>query len=108
MLRRRIRILLIIGVLIAMAGCDSEKPKPLDVAGEKIYAMRGVITARNPQQGTITVDHEAIRGFMEAMAMEYPVRGVAVDRLPANGARITAKLHVTDDAFWLTDVQKSE
>lgn len=39
--------------------------------------------------------------------MKYPVRGVTVDLLPAIGARIRAKLHVTDDAFWLTDVQKS-
>jgi protein SCO1/2 len=87
--------------------CDSEKPKPRSVAGEKIYAMRGVITARNPQQSTITIDHEAIPGFMEAMVMDYPVRGAEVDRLPANGSRITARLHVTEDAFWVTDIQKS-
>ena len=93
-------------ILIALVGCDSEKAKPISVAGEKIYPLRGVITARNPQQATITVNHEAIPGFMEAMIMDYPVRGAAVDRLPANGSRVTARLHVTDDAFWVTDVRK--
>ncbi|HEX6640978.1 MAG TPA: copper-binding protein, partial [Thermoanaerobaculia bacterium] len=54
---------------------------------------------------TLNVDHEAIPGFMEAMTMDYSVRGAKVTALPADKSRIEAKLHVTDRAYWLTDVK---
>jgi protein SCO1/2 len=104
MLRTRCALLLVAGVLLLTA-CDSGKSRVSHAAAEKVYTMRGVIKARDPRQSTITVDHEAIPGFMEAMTMDYPVRGTAIDRLPPVGSAITARLHVTDDAFWLTDVQ---
>jgi hypothetical protein len=52
------------------------------------------------------MDHEAIPGFMEAMKMEYPVRGAKVAALPPDNSRIEARLHVTDRGYWLTDVKK--
>ena len=38
--------------------------------------------------------------------MDYSVRGAKVGELPADGSRIEAKLHVTDRAYWITDVKK--
>ena len=38
--------------------------------------------------------------------MDYPVRGATVQSLPSDNSRVTARLHVTDTAYWLTDVKQ--
>ena len=91
--------------LLAACSGDDNKAKPLSEPGEKLYVVRGVIQSRDAAANTINLDHEAISGFMEAMTMDYGVRGVKVDALPANKARIEGKLHVTDRGYWLTDVK---
>lgn len=92
-------------VLIALACAEVEKPKPLSEDGEKLYDIRGKILSRNVGDNTLHVDHEKIEGFMEAMVMDYSVRGAKVASLPADNSRFTARLHVTDGGYWLTDVK---
>jgi len=69
-----------------------------------LYTVRGVIQSRDAAANSLHLDHEAIPGFMEAMAMDYTVRGAKVDSLPADKSRIEAKLHVTERSYWITDV----
>ena len=89
--------------VIACFACA--KQKPLSEPGEKVYAIRGKILTRDVNDNTIQLDHEAIPGFMEAMTMDYSVRGAKVTQLPPTGSRVVARLHVTSDAYWLTDVK---
>jgi Copper binding periplasmic protein CusF len=92
--------------LAIAAGCTKrETAQPVSVKGEKVYELRGKITARDTEQNALTVDHETIPGFMEAMTMSYPVRGGKVEQLPAVGSKITARLHVIDDGYWISDVK---
>ncbi|HEX3577194.1 MAG TPA: copper-binding protein [Thermoanaerobaculia bacterium] len=96
-------------LLLALA-CGKAKvsnaDKPLSVPGEKIYAMQGKIVGRDASENSLTIDHDAIPGYMEAMTMEYIVRGAKVDALPPNGTAIAATLHVTDDkGIWITAVR---
>ncbi|MCU1230295.1 MAG: hypothetical protein JWO97_3179 [Acidobacteria bacterium] len=90
-----------------VAACGETKPKPLSEPGEKLYVMQGKILSRDARANSLNVDHRAIPGFMEAMAMEYPVRGAQVETLPPDSAEIVAKLHVTERSYWLTDVKKA-
>jgi protein SCO1/2 len=94
-------------VIFALACGNSEKPKPLSVKGEQLYTLNGKILSRNKTDNTLNIDHQAIPGFMEAMVMDYSVRGTTVDKLPPDGSTIKAKLHVVSDAYWLTDVTKA-
>jgi hypothetical protein len=55
----------------------------------------------------VRVDHDAIPGYMQAMTMDYSVRGAEVAALPPNGARVEATLHVTERGYWLTHVKKA-
>lgn len=91
---------------LALLACGAEKEKPLSEPGERLYTVRGIVLARNAGDHSLTVDHEAIPGFMEAMTMDYPVRGAKVETLPPDKSRIEAKLHVTDRSYWLTDVRR--
>src|SRR3954454_7602974 len=84
----------------------SNADKPLSVPGEKTYTMAGKIVGRDAAENSLTIDHEAIPGYMEAMTMDYIVRGARGDALPPNGTAITASLHVTqDNGIWITNVR---
>jgi protein SCO1/2 len=98
----RLALLLTLALVVA---CANEPEKPLSEAGEKLYDVRGVILSRRASDNTVNMDHEEIPGFMAAMRMDYSVRGVKVAELPADGKRVEAKLHVTERAYWITDVK---
>lgn len=101
---KRLALLFFLVLLFACSGREDQS-KPLSEPGEKLYTVRGAIVSRDVSANTVNLDHEAIPGFMEAMAMDYGVRGAKVESLPADKSRIEAKLHVTDRAYWITDVQ---
>ena len=90
---------------LVLACGDSQRAKPLSEPGERLYTLRGNIEARDAADNVLRVKHEAIPGFMEAMTMEFSVRGVDVTALPPDGAAVEAQLHVTDRAYWLTHVK---
>src|SRR3954471_9573796 len=99
--------------LILALACGKAKvsnaDKPLSVPGEKTYTMAGKIVGRDASENALTIDHEAIAGYMEAMTMDYIVRGAKVDALPPNGTAITATLHVTDDkGIWITGLRAGD
>ena len=100
---RRATLLIILFALFACG--EKESPKPLSEPGEKLYTVRGLIISRNASDNSLKVDHEPIPGFMEAMVMDYQVRGADVASLPADKSRIEARLHVTRRAYWITDVK---
>ncbi|MGH9456258.1 MAG: copper-binding protein [Thermoanaerobaculia bacterium] len=103
---RKLMILTI--AILALAGCAREEvPAGTDAEPqieEKTYDLEGVIVSRDPATNQLTVDHEEIPGYMAAMTMSYEVRGQNVAELPADGSAITAVVHATEEAYWLTDV----
>ena len=101
---RRSAVLLIL--TLVLGACSGEKAKPLSEPGEKLFTLQGKIVARDAADNTLRVDHHAITGFMEAMTMDYSVRGAKVTEMPPDGTSIEGKLHVTEKAYWLTDVKK--
>ena len=99
------RATLLLIALVVIACGEKEQPKPLSEPGEKLYTVRGVILGRRVSDNTVNLDHEAIPGFMQPMVMDYQVRGADVASLPPDKTRIEARLHVTDRAYWITDVK---
>ena len=98
------RRVVLVALVIAVVACTGRE-KPLSEPGERVYALRGHIEARDAADNVLRVKHEAIPAFMEAMTMDFSVRGADVTSLPPDGAAIEATLHVTDRAYWLTDVK---
>ncbi|HEV7240629.1 MAG TPA: hypothetical protein VGQ36_15430 [Thermoanaerobaculia bacterium] len=93
-------------VVLFLFACAKENSKPLSEPGEKLYTVRGIVLSRNTTENSLSLDHEEIPGFMSAMKMDYSVRGADVKTLPADRKRIEAKLHVTEQAYWITDVKQ--
>ena len=96
----------VLATLVLLVLSCSKQEKPLSEKGEKLYSVKGKILGRDASDNSLRLDHEAIPGFMEAMAMDYPVRGANVQALPADKSKIVARLHVTDDKVWITDVKR--
>lgn len=105
-MRRTVSLLLVCLSLLLVACPGGESEKPLSEPGEKLYVVRGKILSRDAGRNTVNMDHEPIPGFMEAMVMDYAVRGTKVEALPADGKRVEAKLHVTERAYWITEVRQ--
>lgn len=104
-MRRAVVAVLFAAFALLACRAEEEKPKAVSEAGEKLYTVRGTILSRNAADSTVRVDHEDIPGFMPAMIMDYAVRGADVASLPPDKSRFEAKLHVTDSAYWITDVK---
>jgi protein SCO1 len=103
-------LLLVFSIVAALAACQSREadvPSEDVAVEEQTYDLRGRIISRDPATNELTVDHEEIPGYMAAMTMPYEVRGQNVADLPADGATITATVHATDEAYWLTDVNQA-
>jgi protein SCO1/2 len=96
-------------VLLLLVACSRTETttKPLSERGEKLYSLKGKILGRDAADNSLRLDHEAIPGFMEAMTMDYPVRGAKVQELPPDKSKIVARLHVNDDKVWITDVKRA-
>jgi len=100
------RVAAVVLLVVAVVACSRPAPpKPVSEPGEKVYALKGKIVSRDAGEQSVRVNHEAITGFMEAMTMDYPVRGTTVQQLPPDGTPVTATLHVHDDKYWLSDVK---
>ena len=104
--------------VVLAAGCKSRRELPANAptrpaitpgapvsASAKRYPLKGVITAVDFSKPAITVAHEEIPGFMEAMTMAFPVRDdPKVVALLRPGDRIEARLVVDGSTFFLENV----
>ena len=95
------RKILLLTLLVAIA-CSR---KQQSAAKENTYPMTATIVSRDPAQNTLTMDNKDIPGVMEAMRMDYELRGTKVNALPPNGTPVTATLHERDGRYWVTDVR---
>jgi protein SCO1/2 len=87
--------------VVVLAGCHSaSKAVPDGTAGHnfKIYKLRGKVVSTNPATGEVTLNHEAIPGFMEAMTMPYKLKDPGILGELHPGDTITADILVSQDA----------
>ncbi len=103
---RRALVIVLFAALAAACGGEPES-KPLSEPGQRLYDLTGTILSRDSGDNTLRIDHQEIPGFMQAMTMDFTVRGAQVGSLPADGAKVTARLHVTDRGYWLTEVRQA-
>lgn len=84
-----------------LSGCHRQQQAADDAAAGssyKIYKLRGKVVATNPATGEVTLNHDAIPGFMDAMTMPYKLKDPSILSELHPGDVLTADLLVSQDA----------
>ena len=79
-------------LIVFAAGC--RKPQPAAPAVTKTFKIRGKIVATDVAAGKITLDHEAVPGFMDAMIMPYKLADPSIMSELHPGDKISADVMV--------------
>ena len=74
-------------------------------AAEKKYQLHGVVVRLDQQEHTATIKHEEIKGWMEAMTMEFPVPSKEEFGRLSRGQTIRATVFVRDLDYHIGDIQ---
>jgi protein SCO1/2 len=85
---------------VSLAGCHSgPKASTQPSAGQnfKAYKLRGKVVSVDAAKGEVTLNHEAIPGFMEAMTMPYKLKDATILSELHPGDTITADVLVSQD-----------
>ncbi len=93
---------------LGISGCRAPNPATNDSAtnnpAAKQYHIRGVVVATNPAKGEVTVDTEAIPGFMDAMTMPYTLQNPSIISELHPGDSITATLLASNNSDLLDQI----
>ncbi|HVT97569.1 MAG TPA: SCO family protein [Acidobacteriaceae bacterium] len=108
-LRAHISTACLLAVVVFFAGCHSENRGSAGSGGNqqvgaKKFHVRGIVVSSDAKTGAVTLDTDAIPGYMEAMTMPYTLAqpNVATELHP--GDTITATLTVTANADSLDEI----
>ena len=100
-------LLVLAGALSVIPGCHqaSSPAAPQQLTGDvKSYHLKGVIVSTDPARGEVTINSEAIPGFMDAMAMPYKLKDPGIIQDLHAGDHLTATLLVSDTASLLDQI----
>jgi Cu/Ag efflux protein CusF len=79
---------------------------PGKAAPQKHYSVTGKVVSVNAKEQTAAIDAAAIKGYMEAMTMDYPIQSKDEFATLHPGDHITASLDVSDDgSFTLSHIK---
>jgi protein SCO1/2 len=87
--------------VVMLGGCrGTQGPTPESgvQSNYKVYRLRGKVVATNPATGEVTLNHEAIPGFMDAMTMPYKLKDSSILSELHPGDVITADVLVSQDS----------
>jgi protein SCO1/2 len=97
---RRILASSLIAVCL-LCGCRSDHQQASQGASDsqdfKVYKLRGKVVSTNATAGQVTLNHDAIPGFMEAMTMPYKLKDPSILGELHPGDLLTADLLVSQD-----------
>jgi protein SCO1 len=96
---------------LGLAACSSPEPSqaqtPAPAAAAQTaqrYDLKGKVVAVDKIGKKLTVDHEAIPGFMGAMTMPYPVKDEHLLDNLSPGDQVTAKVVSSGGEIWLENI----
>jgi protein SCO1/2 len=89
-----------IGSLVLLGASCRAKPEP----SGKRYELSGQVVVVDQESRRLTIAHEDIAGFMDAMTMPFTVNDDWVFEAVAPGDEVEATLVVTDESSWLEDL----
>ncbi len=110
-LRAHISTAALLAVVVFFAGCrgatsskSSGTPAPQQQAGVKKYHIRGIVVSSDAKTGAVTLDTDAIPGYMDAMTMPYTLAQPNIVGELHPGDTITATLTASANADVLDEI----
>jgi protein SCO1/2 len=94
---RRLLALPLLALLVLTACHGGQKPAAASNDNVKVYHLRGKVVSTDAAQGEVTLNHEAIPGFMDAMTMPYKLKDPSILGELHPGDTITADVLVSPD-----------
>jgi protein SCO1/2 len=91
--------------LVAVAGCTRQSAPAALLPGTKSYNARGIIRQIAADHGKVTIQHEAIPGYMSAMTMDFSVKDTNDLNVLAPSDEITFRLVVGENESWVEDLR---
>jgi protein SCO1/2 len=93
-----------------MAGCSKSDTRSTAFrhdsrSAAKHYLLKGKVVSLQPAARRITIDHEAIPGYMQAMTMPYVVENESLLTNVQPGDQVEADLVVTDNTSYLQSIE---
>jgi protein SCO1/2 len=88
---------------ILAAACGIGKVPPIER-----YYLQGVVQSLDTRNHTATIKHHEIKGFMDAMTMEFPVKDPREFAKLRTGEQIAATVFVQDTNFWIGEVKAGD
>ena len=106
------RSVVAMGLCLAVVECAAPpaqnaaptQPASQAPAAEQRYDMKGKVVSVDKSRKSLTVDHEAIPGFMGAMTMAYAVKDEHLIENLSVGQQIAAKVVSGSGGFWLEEI----
>jgi protein SCO1/2 len=78
-------------------------------AGARRFELKGKVLSVDRAEGTASIDHEEVVGFMAAMTMDFPIRDAEALKVMEAGQSVQATLVYADDgAYWLENLVLSK
>ncbi len=90
-------LLVVFGALVCVGGCSQP-------SAEQRYVLTGTIVDVDVPSQKVTIRHDAIAGYMDAMTMPFRVKDSAMMGALQPGRTVTAELVVADRSSWLENV----
>ena len=97
--RQKVLFLLLLVGLIALTGCGRKEEGEKESA--RYHHLRGQVVALDPASSLITIAHEKIPGFMEAMTMPFSVKDSTLFHSLEVGDSVRGVVAVRRPEIWL-------
>ncbi|HUJ81133.1 MAG TPA: copper-binding protein [Candidatus Acidoferrales bacterium] len=94
-------VIALAALIVMLFSCRTSPSVPV-----REYQLVGEVLRLDVVHRVATIKHQAIKGWMEAMTMEYPVREKAEFAKLHVGDRITATVFVQDLDYWVGRIHR--
>lgn len=115
--------LFLMGLFLVLVGCappeppaeeaepetaEPAAPETAEPAGPEYYEAQGTVTAIDPDTSSVTIDHEAIPGLMDAMEMSYTAADAGLLEGIEVGTTVRFRLAVENGNYTLEEIEPVE
>jgi protein SCO1/2 len=92
---KRLMVVLCVALAVLVQGC-----------GRKTYQVKGVVQEVFPEKKQVSIKHEKIPGYMDAMTMKFDVRDTNELTGLKPGDDVSFRMIVTEDDGWIDQVKR--